>query len=241
MTKSKIAIITGASIGIGREIVVALSQKGVFCIMVGRNKNGLQETLRIIEKKKGKGKIFSVDLSKQSEIKSFVSKIKKDYKNVDILVNVVGVWHNDKEAYYGVTFEDHDIQRIQEIFDVGITGTTILTQQLIPLINSGGKIINITGDSSEEEKGWLPYLASKKYLDEFTKLLSVELRNKLIQVNAVSPWYVWTAGVQTFFPDSKDECLQPKYVADLVEFLASSRSDHITGQIFKIKQKTIKN
>ena len=130
-------------------------QERALIFITARRVRELRKTKQLIEKGKGKAEIITADLSKISSINKLIQQIKTKTKKLDTIVNVAGIWHDDKEAYYGTSFEDHDIQRIQEIFDVGIIGTTIFTQQLIPLINSGGKIINITGDSSEEEKGWL--------------------------------------------------------------------------------------
>lgn len=241
--KNKIAVITGASTGIGRAIAVRLAQKDAKTMLLARSKNGLEKTLELVKQAGGEGKLFCVDLRSVDEIKRFTQNIKKSEDKIDILVNVAGIWHSKDKAYYGIDFDNYSTDEILDTYAVGLTAPTILSNELVPLMKQGSKIINISGTFENGAKGWLPYFVSKKAIENLTVGLANELRNQQIQVNCISPSDVATESYKRFFPEdaTSDNTLQPEDVASLTLFLASKEADHITGQIIVIKQKNVKN
>ncbi len=241
--KNKIAVITGASTGIGRAIAVKLALEGARVMLLARSKNGLEKTLKLVEKVGSEGRIFCIDLRKIDEIKKFAQNIKKSEGEIDVLINIAGIWHSKDKAYYGIEFADYSTDEILDTYAVGLTAPTILAHELSPLMKQGGKIINISGTFESGAKGWLPYFVSKKAIEDLTVGLAHELRNQQIQVNCISPSDVATESYKKFFPDdaTPDNALQPEDVASLALFLASKEADHITGQIIVIKQKNVKN
>lgn len=241
--KNKIAVITGASTGIGRAIAVKLASEGAKTMLLARSKDRLEETLKLVEQVGGEGKIFCVDLRSVDEIKKFAQNIKESEGEIEILINVAGIWHSEDKAFSGIEFADYSTDEILDTYVVGLTAPTILSHELIPLMKQGGKIINISGTFESGAKGWLPYFVSKKAIEDLTIGLSHELRNQQIQVNCISPSDVATEAYKKFFPeDAKpDNALQPEDVASLTLFLVSKEADHITGQIIVIKQKNVKN
>jgi len=241
--KTKTAVITGASTGIGRAIAVKLASEGAKTMLLARSKDGLEKTLKLVEQAGGEGKIFCIDLRNVKEIKKFASSIKESEGEIDILVNVAGIWHSKDKAFSGIEFADYSIDEILDTYTVGLTAPTILSHELVPLMKQCAKIINISGTFEGGAKGWLPYFVSKKAIEDLTVGLSHELRNQQIQVNCISPSDVATEAYKKFFPEDAtlDNALQPEDVASLTLFLASNEADNITGQIIVIKQKKVKN
>jgi NAD(P)-dependent dehydrogenase (short-subunit alcohol dehydrogenase family) len=240
--QNRIAIITGASTGIGRAIAVEFAKEGATVGLVARSADGLDQTLEIISKAGGKGEVFPADLRDVKAIQNLAKKVREKWGRADVLVNVAGIYHGKDKAYSGIDFADYSIDEIMETFDVGITAPTLLSHELLPLMKGGGKIINISGTFESGAKGWLPYYVSKKAIEDLTVGLSQEVRGRQIQVNCISPSDTLTESYKRFFPEyaKEDVCLKPEDVARLAVFLASGESDHITGQIIVIKQKLVK-
>jgi len=179
--KNRVAVITGASTGIGRAIAVEFAKEGANVILIARSTDGLNETLKIIEKNDGKGEIFPINLRDVKAIENLAKKIKEKQNRVDIIVNVAGIYHGKNKVYSNIDFTDYSVDEILETFDVGITAPTLLSHELLPLMKKGSKIINISGTFESGAKGWLPYYVSKKAIEDLTVGLSQELGDKQIQ------------------------------------------------------------
>ncbi len=102
--KNKIAVITGASTGIGRAIAVKLASEGAKTILLARSKDELENTLKLVKQAGGEGKIFCIDLRQIDEIKKLAQSIKESEGEIDILVNVAGIWHSKDKAFSGIEF-----------------------------------------------------------------------------------------------------------------------------------------
>jgi len=240
--KNKIAVVTGASSGIGREIAALFAKNGATVALVGRNAEKLEQTKSIITKNKGKAEIFIADLKTQAA--SVAQEILEKYKKVDIIVNVAGVWHSGEKAYYGPRIWETDEQEIREVMEVGIIAPMLLTKTLLPKMveQKYGKIINISGTFESGAKGWLHYYVSKKAIEDFTIGLSEEVREHKIQVNCVCPSDTATESYMKFYPPVKDfepfeTCMNPKDIAKLVLQYAIDDFDFITGQIIVARNK----
>jgi NAD(P)-dependent dehydrogenase (short-subunit alcohol dehydrogenase family) len=238
----RIAIVTGASTGIGRAIAIAFAHNNISVALVGRNLGLLLETKKLIERAGSDAKLFIADLSNQDAIDLLAVEINNTYHKVDILANVAGVWHDNNTAFYGSHLDRISSSQITEVLDVNIKATMLLTSKIIPLMkkNKSGKIINISGTFSEGGAGWLHYYVSKLAVENFTKGLSDELKESNIQVNCISPSDVATTALMKYFPEQINFALKPDNVADLAVFLTcSSVANDITGQVIVI-QKSIK-
>ena len=239
---SKIAVVTGASTGIGREISLELAKNGAEIALIGRNEKKLQETKSLIEEIGGKASIFLADLETDSI--RVGNDINKKYKKIDIIVNGAGVWHNDDTAYYGPKLWELSEEEILEVMQVGIIAPMLLTKSLLPTMveQNYGKIINISGTFESGAKGWMHYYVSKKALENFTIGLAQELREHKIQVNCVCPSDTATESYKKFYPPAKDyepfeDCMDPKDIAKTVLQLVIDDYDFITGQIIVTRNK----
>ena len=235
--KDKIVVVTGASTGIGRAIGVAFARLGAIVVLTSRNKPKLEETAELIREGKGKAEPLPIDLRDIKSIQALARFIKDKWNHVDVLVNVAGIYHNDKMAFYNIEFANYKLDDVLATLEVGLTAPTVLCHELLPMMRKNGKIINISGTFENGAKGWLPYYISKKALEDLTIGLSQELADKQIQVNCVSPSDTLTESYKRFFPDyaKPESCITPEEVANLVLKFASE-SNHDTGKIEIIKK-----
>lgn len=236
LLQNKKAIVTGASTGIGREIAIELAKDGAIVGLVGRNLQQLNETKKLIEKENGKAIIFQSDLSKLEEVNSLIESISNEFKAIDILANIAGIWHGEDEVYSNKDFETYSQQVILDTFFVGTIAPTLLSHGLIPFMKSKSKIINLSGTFEDGAKGWIPYYVSKRAIEDLTIALSQELAERDIQVNAISPSDTATESYKKYFPEYIDDSIDPKEIAKQAVFLCSSTGNKITGKVFVMKK-----
>jgi 2-dehydro-3-deoxy-D-gluconate 5-dehydrogenase len=232
----KVAVVSGASTGIGQVISLELARAGAVVFLVARNRTGLLETKALIEEVNGKCEMITTDLADTKEINNLVKTVKQKTKRVDILVNVAGIWHGKDEVYAGIDFENFSEEVVLDTFAVGLVAPTLLAHGFIPLMGSGGKIINISGTFENGAKGWLPYYVSKRGIEDLTIGLADELKRKDIQVNAISPSDTATNAYKKYFPQYMDEAVNPAEIASQVIYLCSDSGNKITGKVFVIKK-----
>jgi NAD(P)-dependent dehydrogenase (short-subunit alcohol dehydrogenase family) len=234
--KNKIAIVTGASTGIGQAVAVEMAKEGAFVYLVARNIKGLLETKTLIKKVGGNADALVADLSSVEKINNLIEEIKAKTDRVNILANIAGVWHGKDEVYADTAYESFDQQIILDTFMVGTIAPSLMTHALIPLMPKNGKIINLSGTFENGAKGWLPYFVSKKAIEDLTIGLAEELEDKEIQVNCISPSDTATKAYQKFFPQYMDEAIEPKKIAQQAVYLCSDDANKVTGKVFVMKK-----
>lgn len=232
----KVAIVTGTSTGIGRAISVALAKENYHVLLVARNETKLQETKQIINNSNGSSEVITCDLSKIEEVNDFITKVKSNYKTVNVLVNVAGIWHGKDEVFADKEFETFSQKVILDTFNVGTITPTLLSHAFIPFMPKNGKIINISGTFENGAKGWLPYFVSKKAIEDLTIGLAEELKGKDIQVNCISPSDTATEAYGKYFPEYMDEAISPEEIAKHAVYLVSDEANMITGKVFVLKK-----
>ncbi len=238
--KEKTLLITGASRGIGAEIAKLFAQNG-YNISFCYKKSDIEAKAVEEELKKFNIKVYSqkADLTKINEVKNFVENSIKVFKRIDVLINNAGVSLQK-------LFIDCDEKDYEYIFDSNFKSMVLTTKFVLPnmLKFKGGKIINISsiwgeiGGSCE-----VLYSASKSACIGFTKALSKEYGLENIIVNAISPGFILTDMNKNLseneIEDYKNTLSLNKLgttqdVAELALFLASKKSDYITGQVIGI-------
>ncbi|MBU0579190.1 SDR family oxidoreductase [Patescibacteria group bacterium] len=234
--KNKFAIVTGSSTGIGRAIALALAKEGVFIALAGRTQDKLLKTKTLIAQNGGQAEVFIGDFTKLDSLEALIASIKQRTDKVDILVNVAGIWHGKDEVYAEKDFESFSREVILDTYAVWLTAPTLLAHAFIPLMPKGGKIINISGTFENGAKGWLPYFVSKKAVEDLTIGLAEELKDKDIQVNAISPSDTATEAYQKYFPQYMDEAIEPDKIGEYAVYLCSEEAKEITGKVFVMKK-----
>lgn len=232
---NKIALVTGGTGGIGEAICQILAESGFFTIV--NYLNSEDKARDIADKIHGAAMCF--DVSDKNSVKNAIGQIENMYGSVDLLVNNAGI--SKIELFTCIS-----PQISEKILDINLNGTLNCSRAVLPsMINKkSGNIINISsmwgqcGASCEVD-----YSASKAAVIGFTKALAKEVGPSGIRVNCVSPGFIMTDMNKQFteseLNDIKDEIPlglfgTPKHVADAVEFLASERSEFITGQVLAV-------
>lgn len=239
MKKNKIAVLTGATGGIGSKIAELLNKDDFNLILLAKNKKKLLSLKNKLNKKNKKNKIYiyCFDISSSEAIKENLKKIINKFKKIDILINNAGVLH---DSYIGMITEKNIINTLR----INLIAPILLTQYLVKKMSKGSSIINISsiiGVKGNETQS--VYAASKSGIIGFTMSAAKELSSSGIRVNAVAPGLIQTKMISNIREDKKKELInninlkrigKPADVAKLVKFLASDESDYITGQIIQI-------
>ncbi len=235
--KDKVALVTGAGRGIGKQIAIQLAQCGAKVIVnYCGSKEAADEVVDIITSSGGIAESLQCDVSDFIETKNMIEKITDKYEKVDILVNNAGV-----------TRDNLMIKMSEDDFDLVVTTNlkgafnTIrhLYRNFIKL--RAGKIINISSVSGVMgNAGQANYSASKAGMIGLTKSLARELASRNICVNAIAPGFVETDMTKKLSGSAMEGAMQmiplkrfgrPEDIADMVTFLASEKADYITGQV----------
>ena len=231
--KNKFVVVTGASTGIGRATAVEFGKDGATVILVARNKEKLEETKRLVEKVGGIGIIFEADLSNVDSINNLIQSIKREVNQIDVLVNIAGIWHGDDEVFARKDFETFDQKVVLDTFLVGLIAPTLLVHGLVSIMPQGSNIVNLSGTFENGAKGWLPYYVSKRGIEDLTQGLAEELKDKQINVNCISPSDTATEEYKKYFPEDAVDANSPETIAKEIVNLINSNQ---TGQFVVVKK-----
>ena len=187
-SKSKIALVTGGSRGLGKDMALNLAKKGIDVIVTYRtNKAEAEDTVRQIESSGQKAASLALDMNQFSSLDQFVKEVidilgtKWNTNKFDFLVNNAGMGAT-------VPFLEVTEELFTEFLNVHFKGIYFLTQKLVPLINENGRIINIsTGTTRFSNPGYSVYASMKGAIEVFTRYLAKELGSKGIGANVVAP------------------------------------------------------
>lgn len=188
MESRKIVLVTGGSRGLGKEMAINIANKGMDVIITYRgNKEGADDTIEQVEKSGGKAVALPLDMSGFSSLDAFVSDVhkvlQKQWNGSKLfgLVNNAGIGGNFS---FGKVTE----QVFDEFLNIHFKGVYFLTQKLVPLLEDGGRIVNIsTGTTRFVNPGYSVYASMKGAIEVFTKYLAKELGTRGIRANVVAP------------------------------------------------------
>lgn len=233
----KNALVTGASTGIGRATAVSMAKAGYHVYLVARSEERLNETKKLIEDNGGSAEVLVVDLSNIQSINESLISLKNKVSEMHAIVNIAGIWHGTDEVFAGTDFEKFDQKVILDTYNVGFAAPTLIVHALLPLMKPGAKIANLSGTFENGAKGWLPYFASKRAIEDLTVGLSQELEDKKIMVNCVSPSDTATEQYGNYFPQYIPDAIEPEKIADKIVELCSD-DNKLNGKIIVMKKDT---
>ncbi len=229
--ENRVAVVTGASRGIGKAIALAFGREGANVAVTARTTEAI-EALRdqIRDQSKVECLAVSADLALESDITRIAAETLEAFGRIDILVNNAGIIHPR------VDLVDFDMAVWRKVIEVNLMGAAFLTKAVLPgMIKSrSGKIINISSIGGRKgAKGRTAYRATKAALISLTESIAAEVKAHGIDVNAICPGGVDTEGYREAFSmrGRKDNprLLLPEEIAEVAVFLASDASSAITG------------
>ncbi|WEG13272.1 SDR family oxidoreductase [Pullulanibacillus sp. KACC 23026] len=235
----KVAIITGASRGIGRAIAEQLANLGAKVVVnYSSNAEKAQAVVEGINQNGGEAIAIQADLSQVAGVEALFAQTLEAFKKVDILVNNAGV--SIYKAIHEVTEEDYDKQ-----FNLNVKGTFFACQQAMKYMEEKGRIINLsTSVVGQMFPTYSVYAGTKGAVEQFTRQLAKEFALKKITINAVAPGPVNTELFNVGKTEAQLEGLrksiafgrigEPEDIANVIEFLASEQSEWITGQTIRV-------
>lgn len=236
--EGKIAIVTGAGRGIGRDAALAIAAEGATVAAVARTQSDLDETVAMIENKGGKAISLSRDLTDIDQVQSMVDAVVEQFGRIDILVNNAGVG--------GTTANMNDITMDEwnKVLSTNLTAPFLLCKKVIPVMEAqgGGTIVNIASMASTGAgRGGLAYTSAKHGLLGLTRQMALDHGHTGIRINAVLPGPIQTDMIARVLAIPQHPvCMkikmspaaragQPEEVAKAAVFLASDDSSYIHG------------
>ncbi|WP_366596104.1 3-oxoacyl-[acyl-carrier-protein] reductase [Bacillus pumilus] len=240
MFEEKVAVITGASGGIGKAITESLAREKATVILTYKNNKESAENIRheIIESG-GKASVYQADVSEEQDVKRLFSAIKKEFGKIDILINNSGI---TKDGFLPIMSS----KKFDDVIEVNLKGTYLCCREAVKqmILKKQGTIINIASTSGISGAiGQTNYSASKGGIIAFTKSLALEVAQYNIRANVVAPGFIETQMTKKMDQKTLNRMLEliplkrlgrPDEVANLVTFLASQLSEYITGKVFTI-------
>jgi len=230
--ENKIALITGASRGIGRAIAKAFEAEGAKLVLTAK------DNIDLLKDFEG-AKIIKLDLSKGKDIDFLIEETLKEYKRIDILINNAGIF---KQTEFELITEEE----LNDIINIDLKGPFLLIQKVINHMKKQkkGKIINISSGAGKFGSSSAPhYAAAKAGIIALTKSLARRYGKYNLNINAVAPSLIDTDMIKQIPKDRLSNLVKniplkrlgtSQEVASLVLFLASNASDYITGQTINI-------
>ncbi|MGH9238074.1 MAG: SDR family oxidoreductase [Vicinamibacterales bacterium] len=238
MLAGKLAVVTGASRGIGAEVARLLSSAGARLVITARHEDALRHVAGSL---KGPALVVPADLRDQQSTDRLIAETEAHAGIPDIVVNIAGVWHNQSTLYQGPRLWETPTEQIAEVLDVGLHGAFRVARGFLPaMVKRGaeGHVVQIGCGfaGAHEAVGWLHYYVANRALAAFTEGLAAELRPHKIRVNCVAPWFVATDYVRQFYPEQSKTALLPTRVADvIVALLAGPMSLDVSGQVIELR------
>jgi 3-oxoacyl-[acyl-carrier protein] reductase len=237
--QGRVALVTGASQGIGRACALALAAEGAKIAAAARNQDKLAAVVQEISKAGGEATAFRMDVSSEDEVKAAIKSALEKFGKIDVLVNNAGITRDT--LVLRMKRADWDA-----VIATNLTGAHLCIQAILSsmLKQRWGRIINITSIFGQMgQTGQANYSAAKAGLIGLTRAVAREVASRNITVNAVAPGYIETAMTEGLAAELKETVMNliplgragtDVDVANAVKFLASDDAAYITGQVLNV-------
>ena len=237
--KGTVALVTGASRGLGRAFALALAEAGADLVLAARSVDDLQLTAEAAAKHGVRAEAFRADMRAARDIEALVEGAIRAFGRIDVLVNNAGIAGAEKPVL------DLERREWEDALAVNLLGPALLARAVARgmVERRQGRIINVASIAGLAPVSRLgPYCVSKAALIQLTRVMALELARHNVQVNALCPGYFRTPMNETFFATPKGQAVvqhaipmqrlgDPKELAPMVVFLASEASSFMTGSV----------
>ncbi len=224
----KVAIVTGASRGVGRAICIAFAKEGATIVLAARSPEKLEETAKEVREAGGKAEIVITDLTREEAIKNLMKVANEKFSRLDILVNNAGVTVSAELEH--TTTADWD-----RLFAVNARAPFILCRESLPLLKKAPRayiinIVSVVGVKCYALQS--AYTASKHALRGMTKSLAEELRDSNVRVHSICPGGIDTDMIGQIRPDiKKEDLMRPEEIAELVVYLVTHKGNAVIDEL----------
>jgi 3-oxoacyl-[acyl-carrier protein] reductase len=235
----KVVLVTGSSRGIGAEMIKAFGKRGAKCVVnyftdpQGLNKADADALARELKD----AVVIDCDVTKPQQVEAMMKQIQDRDGGLDILVNNSGIIRDR-------TIKKMSLEEFETIIRVNLTGTFLVTQKAMPILRTGGRVINMSSVSGQMGLfGQANYSSSKAAIIALTKVSARELARQNITVNAIAPGFI-DVGMSKGMPDEVTENFKKQIplgrlgdvheIVDAALFLASPMASYITGHVLNV-------
>ena len=242
--EKKVALVTGASSGIGRATALIFAENGYYVVAVGRSEAELGVTRDEARDMPGSMRIHLADITETTQVERLISETVQHLGRIDVLVNAAGIIKNG-------SLEDTTLDEWDKMMQINLRSVFYLMQKCVPHLEATkGNVVNVSSVTGVRAfPGVLAYCVSKAAVDQLTRCSALELAPKGIRVNAVNPGVVVSNlhrrggmaedAYEKFLEHAKDTHPigrpgEPRDVAELIYFLASDRASWITGVTYEV-------
>lgn len=229
MLDGKVALITGASQGLGKALALAYAEAGAKIVINSRSEGSIQPVAEEVEGKGSEVLYVAADVSDGKDAQRMVDEAVERFGRIDVLVNNAGVLGPR------VTIEEFPEDEWRKVIDANLTGPYLVAKAAIPYMPEGASIINlVSGVSVEGRAEWGAYSVSKFGIEGLSQILAAELEERGIRSNAVDPGGMRTDMRAAAYPEENPSTrITPEENTDVFIYLASDESKGVTGERFK--------
>jgi NAD(P)-dependent dehydrogenase (short-subunit alcohol dehydrogenase family) len=229
MLEGKVAMITGASQGLGRALALAYAKEGAQVVINSRSEESIRPVAGEVESVGAQVLALAADVSKSADVERLVGAAVERFGRIDVLVNNAGLLGPR------VAIVEYAEDEWRRVIDANLTGPFLVSKAVIPRMPEGGSIVNVvSGVSVEGRPEWGAYSVSKFGVEGLTQILGAELKERGIRVNAVDPGGMRTEMRAAAYPEEDPMTrITPEENTGVFLYLASDESQGITGERFK--------
>jgi NAD(P)-dependent dehydrogenase (short-subunit alcohol dehydrogenase family) len=232
MLQGRVALITGASQGLGRALALAYAEEGASVVINSRSEESISPVAEEAGNVGAEVLALAADVAKGADVERLVGTAVERFGRIDVLVNNAGVLGPR------VAIEEYPEDEWRRVIDANLTGPFLVSKAVIPRMPKGGSIVNVvSGVSVEGRAEWGAYSVSKFGVEGLTQILAAELQERGIRVNAVDPGGMRTGMRAAAYPEEDPMTrVTPEENTDVFLYLASDESRDVTGERFKAQE-----
>jgi NAD(P)-dependent dehydrogenase (short-subunit alcohol dehydrogenase family) len=232
MLEGKVALITGASQGLGRALALEFAREGARVVVNARSEESIGPVAGEVEDVGAEVLAVAADVSKEADVERLVRQTVGRFDRIDVLINNAGLLGPR------VGIEDYPEDEWRRVIDANLTGPFLVSKAAIPHLSGGSSVINVvSGVSVEGRAEWGAYSVSKFGVEGLTQILAAELAERGVRVNAVDPGGMRTDMRAAAYPEEDPQTrITPEENTAVFLYLASDESEGVTGERFKAQE-----